>query len=236
MSYCVNCGVELDLSAKICPLCNTPVLNPRINPSETRNAPTPFPQEKGEVEKAKRADFTLLLSVILISTGVTCGLLNLLVFPVYNWSIPIIGICALIWIFCIPFLFPKQVNAYLFLFLDGAAIAAYLYLLTYLTKTNRWFFFIGIPITALTTVMAELFLLALKKISASILPAAAYVIAVTAAICAGIEIILDLYFRDAISLSWSAIVLTVCTIIEILLITVLSRKRLRDTVRRRLHF
>ena len=29
MSYCVNCGVELDASAKECPLCNTPVLNPR---------------------------------------------------------------------------------------------------------------------------------------------------------------------------------------------------------------
>lgn len=30
MSYCVNCGVELDASAKICPLCNTPVINPKV--------------------------------------------------------------------------------------------------------------------------------------------------------------------------------------------------------------
>ena len=28
MSYCVNCGVELDPSAGICPLCHTPVVNP----------------------------------------------------------------------------------------------------------------------------------------------------------------------------------------------------------------
>lgn len=28
MSYCVNCGVELDASASECPLCNTPVINP----------------------------------------------------------------------------------------------------------------------------------------------------------------------------------------------------------------
>lgn len=27
MSYCVNCGVELDPSAGICPLCHTPVVN-----------------------------------------------------------------------------------------------------------------------------------------------------------------------------------------------------------------
>ena len=29
MSYCVNCGVELDASSRECPLCNTPVINPR---------------------------------------------------------------------------------------------------------------------------------------------------------------------------------------------------------------
>ena len=28
MSYCVNCGVELDATASFCPLCHTPVLNP----------------------------------------------------------------------------------------------------------------------------------------------------------------------------------------------------------------
>ena len=28
MSYCVNCGVELDNSAKKCALCATPVVNP----------------------------------------------------------------------------------------------------------------------------------------------------------------------------------------------------------------
>ena len=34
MSYCVNCGVELDPSAGICPLCHTPVCNP-VQPVDT---------------------------------------------------------------------------------------------------------------------------------------------------------------------------------------------------------
>ena len=29
MSYCVNCGVELDGSLQACPLCNTQVINPK---------------------------------------------------------------------------------------------------------------------------------------------------------------------------------------------------------------
>ena len=29
MSYCVNCGVKLKQSEKVCPLCNTKVINPK---------------------------------------------------------------------------------------------------------------------------------------------------------------------------------------------------------------
>ena len=35
MSYCVNCGVELNPAASCCPLCGTPVLNPRQKADET---------------------------------------------------------------------------------------------------------------------------------------------------------------------------------------------------------
>ena len=43
MSYCVNCGVELDASLKSCPLCHTPVINPR----ELKDTPPGFPYQIG---------------------------------------------------------------------------------------------------------------------------------------------------------------------------------------------
>ena len=54
MSYCVNCGVELDASATKCPLCDTPVYNPKA--PEPEKQPSPFPKEKGQVEVVKRKD------------------------------------------------------------------------------------------------------------------------------------------------------------------------------------
>ena len=45
MSYCVNCGVELDASAKKCPLCDTPVYNPK--------APEPEKQPEKPVKQPK---------------------------------------------------------------------------------------------------------------------------------------------------------------------------------------
>ena len=62
MSYCVNCGVELDATLKDCPLCNTPVINPReLKEAQKR---TPFPVEKVPVEMVKRKDMGLLVSIV----------------------------------------------------------------------------------------------------------------------------------------------------------------------------
>ena len=71
MSYCVNCGVELDASATKCPLCDTPVYNPKAPEPSTQ--PSPFPKEKGQVEVVKRKDLGVLLTVIVLATAMTCG-------------------------------------------------------------------------------------------------------------------------------------------------------------------
>ena len=95
MSYCVNCGVELDASATKCPLCGTPVYNPKAPEPSTQ--PSPFPKEKGQVEVVKRKDLGVLLTVIVLATAVTCGLLNALVFRNSLWSLAVIGVFLILW-------------------------------------------------------------------------------------------------------------------------------------------
>lgn len=41
MSYCVNCGVELDSTASFCPLCRTPVVNPPAAGGHRLSSPLP---------------------------------------------------------------------------------------------------------------------------------------------------------------------------------------------------
>lgn len=235
MSYCVNCGVELEASLAFCPLCNTPVIN-MSKVREQRFAVPPFPNEKGTVETVNTSDWSILVSTILTSTAVTCGLLNLLVFKQSLWSIPIIGICILLWVFSIPFLIYTKLPMYVAFLFDGFITGVYLYMLTFLTESNAWFPGVGIPIVILVTILTEIFWVLYKKLSSSFLATAFYFFAAAGILCIGIEIILDLFLAGAISLSWSAIVLTVCVIICTTLAVVLSRKRLRNSIRRRLHF
>lgn len=235
MSYCVNCGVELDASAKSCPLCNTPVINPKVL-EQMAVAQTPFPQKKGQVEAVKRKDLGILMTVMVVSTAVICGLLNLLVFKGAPWSLAVIGVCVILWVILIPAVIYTKQSIYVSLLYDGAAVGLYLYMLTFLTGSGEWFWGLGLPITVLVLVDAELLTLCIKKLPRSFLTVFLYVFTAIGILCADLEILIDLYLTQEISLSWSAVVVTVCVIVDIAIITMLSRRRLRNAVRRRLHF
>lgn len=240
MSYCVNCGVELEKGVRECPLCNTPVVNPWEQTQQgiqgsQETVPT-FPREKGQVETVKKKDLGLLLSMVILASVATCGILNLLVFKSTPWSLAVIGACVILWVFMIPVVIYTRQSIYASLLLDGAAVALYLYMLTFLAGSNEWFLGLGLPITALVTVIAEATTLCIRKFPRSFLTVALYLFTALGLLCMGLEMLIRRYLEARIFLTWSAVVLTICTILDIAVITMLSRRRLRNEVRRRLHF
>lgn len=235
MSYCVNCGVELDASATECPLCNTPVLNPR-ELEKMAMAQRPFPTEKGQVEPVKRKDLGILISMVVLATAATCGILNAFVFKANLWSLAVIGACIVLWVIMIPAVIYTKQPVYVSLLYDGGAAALYLFMLSYLTGSRSWLWGLGIPITALVTVLSEIFVFCVRRLPKSFLTISLYLFTALGLLCTGLEILIDRYVGGYIALSWSAVVLTVCGILDIAIITLLSRRRLRNAVRRRLHF
>lgn len=234
MSYCVNCGVELDGALTECPLCNTPVINPRELSRQKKQSP--YPEEKGTVESVRRKDLGILTTSILGATAVSCGVLNLLVFTGAPWSLTVIGACLLLWVMMIPLVIYSRQSVYLSLLLDGVATGLYLFILSFLTADRSWLWGLGIPIVILVTVLAELLTICIRHLPSSFLTNALYVVSVIGLLCLGLELLIDRYVSGNIALSWSAVVLTVVGVVDVLLITVLSRRRLRNEVRRRLHF
>ena len=234
MSYCVNCGVELESSLQECPLCHTPVINPKETGREI--PPSPYPTDKGQVEVVKRKDLGILLSVVLTATGVTCLLLNLLVFGQSLWSLLVIGICICLFVFTFPAVYYSKMPIYISLLADGIAVAVYLYMIAYLTPSTDWFWQLGLPIVMLVTLCMEIFTFLLKKIPFSVLSGALCLFIEIPLFCAALELMIRRMLLDPLRLTWSAVVLTVCAIIDVALITILVKKRLRNEVRRRLHF
>ncbi len=234
MAYCVNCGVELHESAKVCALCNTPVYNP--NEIREKSVITPYPTETGQVERVKRKDLGILLSTVVLSTGITCGLLNAFVFPGPRWSLAVIGVCALLWVFMFPVVIYTKQSIYMSLCLDGVAVIAYLYMLTFMVDRNEWFYGLGLPIVVLVTILVEVFTFAVRKLPKSILTVSLYFFTTLALLCTGLELLIDYYLWNKLTITWSAVVLVICVVVDIALVTMLSLRRLRNAVRRRLHF
>lgn len=234
MSYCVNCGVKLEPSLTECPLCNTPVINPKELYSKKKISP--YSREKGQVDVVKRRDLAILTSIVLTATSLSCLLLNLFVFPGSLWSLFIIGACLLLFVLIFPAVIYTKLPIYISLLFDGIAVGFYLYMITFNTSSKEWFTGLALPIVALATILVEIFTLLLRSFPVSFITTALYFFAEAALLCVGVELLIDHYLGVPLHLVWSAVVLTVCAVIVILLITVLSRRRLRDAVRRRLHF
>lgn len=234
MSYCVNCGVELDGALKECPLCNTPVVNPKELANIQKKSP--FPKEKVPVEMVKRKDMGLLVSIILVAIALTCAGLNVWFFTSNYWSLAIIGACVLLWVIMFPVIIYQKINVYVAVLCDGGATILYLYMITWLTSSNDWFYGIGASIVIFITILLEIYILCMRVLPKSILTYALYSVTALGILCVGIEVLIDQQVRGSIGLSWSPIVATVCIIIDTALTCVLSTRRLRNAVRRRLHF
>ena len=237
MSYCVECGVKLEQSLKICPLCQTPVVNPNdlIKASEA-NSLEPFAKEKGEVEPMKKHDIGLWLTLVFGSTAIACGLLNFLVFNHNYWSIPVIGACIIIWLFFCPRMFLPKIPVSINLAISGASIIMYELAITLMSENDRWFYELTLPITLVLFGLAALFYLLYRHVSSSLVASALYLFIDVAILSVAIECFVDKFMGQPAHIFWSAIVLSVCAVISVALSAILSIKRLRVTVRKRLHF
>lgn len=237
MSYCVQCGVKLEQSLKSCPLCHTPVINPNeLNTSNLSDGIGPFATEKGEVEPMKKHDIGLWLTLVFGSTAIACGILNLFVFNHSYWSIPAIGACIILWLFFCPRMFFPQIPIILNLSVSAISIIFYQLAITLMTENDRWFFEIALPITLFLMGLVALSGICYKYVAKSLLATVLYFFMDVGILSVVIEYRVDIFLGQGFHIFWSAIVFSVCAVISIALIAILSMKRLRETVRKRLHF
>ena len=234
MSYCVNCGVELDPSAGICPLCHTPVVNPGRPVDE--EAPPPFPTRRAEVQPVNKWEVALLLSAMLASVAVCCGLLNLFFLRSDRpWSLYVIGAAVMLWIWLVPPLLHRTMPLWLRLLLDVAAVGVYVYLISIDLRGHDWYMGLALPIILTGgAIMAALGLL-LGKGRRSILSSVTLIIGSVGLFLVGVEVFIDRWLFGRWTPGWSLVVLAVCAALVIPLLVVRHRPALREDARRRFH-
>lgn len=233
MSYCVNCGVELDPTAECCPLCQTPVCNP-VQPVD-RARPTPFPMERSEVAPVSRVAVALLLSSMFLSVSLVCGLLNLFLRTEHAWSLYVIGAAAMLWVWVVPPLLARQLSLLARLMLDVGAIAVYVYLIAEDLNGADWYWGLALPVLLLGGACLLILSLLLAGGRRSILSSVTLVIGTIGIFLFGVEYFIDQFLNQQWEPAWSLVVLAICVALIIPLIVVRRVPYLREEVRRRFH-
>lgn len=233
MSYCVNCGVELDKTAVTCPLCHAIVANP-FEPVDLM-ATKPFPTQRGEVQPPSRWELALLLSAMFLSVGVCCGVPNLFLRSEHMWSLYVIGAAVMLWIWFVPPLLARGMHLCLRLLLDVAAVGIYVFLISVDLDGRGWFVHLALPVILLGGAIMLFLGLVLQGRKRSILSSITLIIGSIGVFMFGVELFVDHYLTGAWEPGWSIVILAVSIALVIPLMVVRRVPALREEARRRFH-
>lgn len=233
MSYCVNCGVELEQSIKNCPLCGTEVNNPN-QPVDSKSH-TPYPKKRAVIEPVDRKETALLLTIILSAPSIGCAIMNFLIFGKGLWSLYVIGACVMIWTFIVPPLILKKLPSIAYIIFDALVIIGYIYIFVLQFGNNGWFEHIAVPIVIILSILFLILISIYNYYKPPIIIMAISTISAVGVFCVATEIILNLALQNKTYILWSAIVIVCCFMIIIPLVIIIKSPKLREEVRRRMH-
>lgn len=152
MSYCVNCGVELENAAKKCPLCSTPVINPNI---KTENeAVASFSDKAVEIPESMKKRFAaFIITIVMLIPNIVCFLMNILFSYDYTWVWLLNATSVLIWTFImLPLMWNKKAGI-VHVLIDAAVSLGYIYVIYYIEKGAGWFLECAVPIVIIAAAL-----------------------------------------------------------------------------------
>ena len=199
MSYCVNCGVELEKGAKKCPLCGTEVINPREAEGEhIHSYPVYSPTPKQHI---KKSTVVSLITLILLLPDFLTTLCDYTINGTITWSSYVMGaLLCLYLIIVFPILLSK--HGVTCVVLMAADILGFLLFIE--LKTNgKWFLTFALPTVTVLAVFIAVISLLKKEKKISSLTAASVSVIFLGLFCVLIEFLINTTFGVRGRFAWS---------------------------------
>lgn len=220
MSYCVNCGVELESGSAACPLCDTPVINPKENGSQPHKPA--YPKNYNIPESANKRYLVFVISIVMIIPNIVLSILDFAFF--HTGAVAYLAAAsALAWIwFLFPLLWKKPLPL-LLLSLDAVSLVGFLNLIRIKSESTGWFSAVALPVVISLWVVSALLLLWLKKPRSRSLKAIAALTAINI-ISFVVEICFNMFYNNKLQI-WISLAVTACCIPLTVFFAALSRSR-----------
>lgn len=224
--YCIQCGVKLAESEKICPLCGTVPYHPDL-PLGNKSPQYPRYRYPEPLENPKAVQIvmtTLSLMTILITMLTNLQLNGAVTWSGYVAGAVIIGYVALV----LPFWF-RRPNPVVFVPTSFVAVVVYLLYINYVTD-GSWFFSLAFPLTGYVSLVVTAVVALLKYVRRGV-----FYILGGATIAFGlmmvlIEILICVTFSRINFVGWSFYPLIVLVLLGAMLIVLAIHRPARETM------
>jgi hypothetical protein len=204
MSYCTNCGVELDNDLVSCPLCGFTIGQETV--SKTNERSEYYPSDIILLHKKETRRHIWELSGIISFSGiVVCTIVDLVIHKSLSWSLYAGTAIMALWI-CLTLIllaFRKY-----FIIFPGLlfSILTMLFLFDLFSPPVNWFLGLGLPITVALIVAAVIIILLWKIAHFRGFNILAIAFLVLSGFCMISEVFIDKYVYARVDIRWSAIV------------------------------
>lgn len=235
MSYCVNCGVELEKSQKRCPLCNTLVINP--NETEITAEIPPYPSDNvvGVVRKLRRM-VALLISIILFVPLLLCPLCDFLITGGLTWSVYTILSIELGWIYIVPPILIKHNTLLKCAWIDYFSTIVFLQCInTIFYPESNWAFEIAFPILSYIMAVLLIYAVLVRRFNISVLIYVAMGLIFVAVMSLLIEYIINAYNNITGGFVWAVPVTISCLGVALILIVISKMTKLKALIKKIMH-
>ena len=204
MSYCINCGVELDEDITSCPLCGFTI--GKEDKKISKDSSEHYPSDIILLHKKEtRSHIWELTGVIAFSGIAVCTIVDLVIEKGLSWSLYADTAIMAAWI-CLTLIllaFRKY-----FIIVPGLLITvlSMLFLFDIFSPPVDWFYALGLPITIALFIAVSIVSFLWKVAHFKGFNILAFAFFVLSVFCLVTEVIIDKYMFNAIEIRWSAIV------------------------------
>jgi hypothetical protein len=228
MSFCVNCGVKLKQSEKVCPLCNTKVIN--SNNLECLDKPV-YSILNDEYNKINHKFVCELITIILIIISLITILCNLIFTGKLSWAIYVL-ISMLYLNSKLSFILFK--NKYIAFVIELISTELLLFVIAYLNNGLHWYMYLVGPIVFVIWLYVLFCMLVLKSKKYNFLRRFALCFSFISLVLIVIEGGIDLFRNNIINFNWSVYAIVPITILSIIMYIISYNSKLLDEIKQRI--
>lgn len=228
MSYCVNCGVKLAPEKKMCPLCGTPVINPNGKEEESKSSyPESFEEFKGK--KLNRRFLIKILWVLMGISAVVSALIDFIFTASLTWSVFVLASVGYVCCIMLVFFCGKKFLSWL---ISVVSTLLFLLIIAFLTDGLHWFLYLVAPFTFVFALLVGIcvWMAVSKKRMLMKLSLIIFIISVSLVM---MEVLIDLYTRSEIYLSWSIASALPVAVFALLILILSKNKKLIEEIKKK---